>query len=453
VSEKIYRVGTLRYTLRGLLVLSLWLLWGDFAFTFFESIFAPFIPLYLKDLHASNTLIGVMTGSIAGFVNIFFLPNISQASDRYRSRFGRRIPFLFVVAPLTVIALTAIGFVPEIAGWVQDRILVHVLPALSPNAVVLTILCVFVVCYHFFNMVLVNAYIWLQKDVVPLETMARFMGWFRIVSTASSCVFLWFVFPYVLTYRKEVFLGAGVFYVVAFLLMCLNVKEGEYPPPPEKKAPGLLKSFAGYFRQCLTLPIYRNFFIAWVLTVAASVCAQPFSVLFVNHTLNLDLNSMGKIFAWGSGITALTYLPLGWVCDKFNSLRVAIVAMTGLTATSVLGGLLIHGQESYIIFYMLGIVPSVAWSIGSMAASMNLFPEEMFGEFSAGLNVFGCGGLIFGNYLMGKFIDLANGNYRITFFWSAALFGLALFPLSLVYRDWKKYGGVRNYRAPLPLKK
>ena len=52
---------------------------GDFAYTFFESIFGPFIPLYLKDLHASNTVIGVMTGSIAGVVNILFLPNLSRS--------------------------------------------------------------------------------------------------------------------------------------------------------------------------------------------------------------------------------------------------------------------------------------------------------------------------------------------------------------------------------------
>jgi hypothetical protein len=49
---KIYHAGTLRYTLQGLIILSLWLRWGDFAFSFFESIFSRFLPLYLKDLHA-----------------------------------------------------------------------------------------------------------------------------------------------------------------------------------------------------------------------------------------------------------------------------------------------------------------------------------------------------------------------------------------------------------------
>ena len=83
---------------------------------------------------------------------------------------------------------------------------------------------------------------------------------------------------------------------------------------------------------------------------------------------------------------------------------------------------------------------------------MKLFPEEMFGEFSSGLNVFGCGGLILGNYLMGRFIDLVQSNYRMTFLWSAALFALAIYPVCLVYRDWKKHGGPYNYKPPLPPK-
>jgi MFS family permease len=454
VAKKVYQIGTLRYTLRSLFILALWLLWGDFAYSFFESIFSPFIPLYLKDFNASNKLIGIMTGSIAGFVNVFLLPNISQASDRYRSRFGRRIPFLVAVTPLVVISLIAIGFVPEIAAWFQSRILVHIAPAFSENALILTLLCGFVVCYHVFNMVLVNGYTWLLRDVVPLELMARFLGWFRMVGIASSCVFLWYVFPHLMTDRKTVFLCAGLFYLVAFLVMCLNVKEGDYPPPtPKEDRPGLLKSFALYFQQCLTLPIYRNYIIAWVLIVAASTCSQPFSLLFVTHTLNIDMTSLGRIFAVGSAVNFVVLLPMGWVCDKFNSLRVAIIAMSLLVLLSVLSALFIHDRTTYVIFYFAGILPSVAWSIGSMAASMNLFPEKMFGEFSAALNVFGCGGLILGNFLMGEVIDLAQSNYRVTFVWSATLFALALYPLILVYRDWKKHGGEHNYIAPLPSKK
>jgi len=68
IGPKTYRVGTLVYTLRGVSMLFVWLLWGDFASAFFSSVFGNFLPLYLKDLQASNTLIGVMMGSIGGII-------------------------------------------------------------------------------------------------------------------------------------------------------------------------------------------------------------------------------------------------------------------------------------------------------------------------------------------------------------------------------------------------
>lgn len=449
--KKIYKAGTLRYTFRGLVVLFLWLLWGDFAFTFFESIFGKFIPLYLKDLQASNTLIGIMTGSIAGFVNLVFLPNISQWSDGYRSPWGRRIPFLYVVAPLTVAALVMVGFAPEIGGWLHGRVVVRLAPGVSEAAVILTLLCVFVVAFHFSNMVLVNAYNWLLRDVVPQELMARFLAWFRIVGTVSTVLFLWFVFPHVLTHRREVCAGVGLFYLLSFLLMCRNVKEGEYPPlPPKETRPGILKSFALYFQECLRLPIYRNFFITYVLVLVASTSAGPFSILFARDSLGLDMEDMGKIFAWGMGVAAVLYFPVGWLCDKFSPLWIAIIALGGFVLASLLAYFLVQEKTTFIIYTIGFSVPSVGWGLGQMAATMKLLPGEKFGQLSSALNVFGSGALILGNYLMGNFMDLVKSDYRMAFLWSAAFFALAVFPLILVLRDWKKYGGPDHYVPPLP---
>ncbi len=451
ISKKVYSAGTLQYTLRGLVVLFLWLLWGDFAFTFFEQIFGRFIPLYLKDLHASNSLIGIMTGSFAGLVNILFLPNISQWSDNYRSRWGRRIPFLYVVTPLTVGALVAVGFAPEIATWFDIHILFHLAPAVSITTVILTLLCTLVVSFHFFNMVLVNAYNWLLRDVVPLELMARFLSWFRIVGTVSSALFLWFVFPHVIAHRKEVCLGVGVFYLISFMLMCRHVKEGEYlPPPPVEDRPGILKSFAIYFRECLSIPIYRNFFIAFVLATCAGSCAGPFTVLFNRDTLSISMDNMGKVFAWGSAASAVAYLPMGWLCDKYSALRVVLLALVGQILGAIGTYYLVNDKTSFLICTLIVAIPGVGWGLGSQAMTMKIFPEEKFGQFSSGLNVFGCGALILGNYLVGQFMDLVHSDYRMIYFWSAALFALSIFPMFLVYRGWKQHGGPHHYVAPLP---
>ncbi len=439
-APRIYQAGwNLRYTTGSLTILFTWLLWGDFAFTFFESIFARFIPLYLKDLHASNTLIGVMTGSFAGLVNILFLPNISQWSDRHRGPWGRRIPFLLVVTPLTVASLVLVGFAPEVSRGLSALL---GLPLSSSTTVTLSVLCLSVVSYHFFNMVLVNAYNWLLRDVVPLEVMARFLSWFRIVSTVASFAFLWWVFPHVLTHRRPVFALLGVSYLGAFLLMCLNVKEGAYlNESSEEERPGLAKAFALYFREGLSIPLYRNFFIVWVLTVLASACASPFSTLFARQTLGLTLDEMGKIYAWGAVASALALYPMGWLCDRFSAFRVTLASLACLAGSLVLAFFLVREKAAFLVYTIVTALPGVAWNLGSLAVTMRLFPENKFGQFSSGLNVFGCGAMIAGNYFIGLFMDLTHSRYEMTFLWSAALYALSLWPMLLVYLEWRRRSG------------
>lgn len=449
---KIYRVGTLRYTLGGVVVLFLWLLWGDFCFTIFESIFGKFLPLYMKDLQASNTMIGVMAGSVGGVVNVLFLPNISMASDRHRGRWGRRIPFLFWSTPCAVGALVLIGFSSDIGAWLHAA-LAKLPVRLSVSAVTLALLSAFVVGYHFFNMVLVNIYQCLLRDVVPPELMARFLALFRVVGTVGTFVFSWYLFPHILEHRQALCAGIGLTYLAAFLLMCWRVKEGQYPPPPAReKSAGVAKSFVAYFRESLSVPLYRNYLIMYAMVTAASTCAGPFVTLFARNTLELSMDDIGKVFAWGALGSALTYVPVGYLCDRIAPMRVAMISLASLALAWALGYFVAQDRNSWLVYSVLvAMVPSVGWNLGFNALTMHLFPVEKFGQFSSSLNVFGYGSIIAGNFLAGRFIDLVGGNYRMIFVWSLSWFTLSLVPMGLVYREWRRHGGPKSYVAPLPV--
>src|SRR5206468_3303057 len=145
---------------------------------------------------------------------------------------------------------------------------------ISGPVMTLTLLSVFVAAYHFFNMVMVNIYQCLLRDVVPTELMARFLAMFRVVGTAGTFVFLWYLFPQIIAHRQVLCAGIGALYVAAFLLMCWRVKEGEYPPPPaEKEKTSYARSFIAYFRESLSVPLYRNFLIMYALVITASASA------------------------------------------------------------------------------------------------------------------------------------------------------------------------------------
>ncbi len=451
IKKSVFQTGTLIYTKRGLIVLSLWLLWGDFAFNFFEAVFSRFLPIYLKELNASNTLIGVMTGSFAGLVNVLFLPGISRWSDNYRSAIGRRIPFLYVVTPLTVFALIAVGFAPEMGGWVFDRFSAHLPASFTKGGLILGMLSGFVVSFHFFNMILCNAYNWLIRDVVPLEVMARFLAWFRIVGTVSGVFFLWFVFPHLLTHRREICFGIGVFYLIAFIMMCRRVKEGDYPPPVvQANPPGVFRTFVLYFKECMQVPLYRNYFFVYLLVIVATNCAGNFRTLFVRETLGIDMAAMGHIYSWTSILTALCLFPVGWLCDRFSPIRVTLISLMALSLGTIIGYFFVHSQTGYLTFALIAAVPSVGWALGGTAIGMSLFPSAKFGQLSGGLNVFGCGAMIFGNMFIGMVMDFFTNDYRMAFLWTTFFSAIAIIPMIHVIRGWKEHGGPDNYKAPLP---
>lgn len=408
------------------------------------------MPLYLKHLEAPNLIIGITTGSVVGLVNLFFLPNISQWSDRLRTRIGRRIPFLLVVSPLTILSLLGIGFAPEITAWAAAHLPAGVAKGVSTTMLICTFLCVCAVAFHFFNMVLVNAYNWLQRDVVPQVVMTRFLSWFRFVGILSSTLFLWYVFPIMMSHRHEVFLAVGAFYLVAFSLMCWRVKEGTYPEPePLPEDSNVLKRFASYFHDCLTLPIYRNAFFAYVLIIMSSCCGS-FMVIFPKHTLKISDQDLGQLWAYSGAFSALVCIVFGWIGDRFRPIKICMVGIAVTTIVSVCGFFLVKDRNSFLIYSLVATIPGVAWGIGWTAFGMALFPEKAYGQFSAGMNVFGCAGLLFGNTAAGYFMDLVDSHYEYAFLWSAAFYALALIPIIMVYRDWKRHGGPNNYVPPIP---
>ena len=445
---RIYEVGTLKYDKRSLFKLFALLLGGDFVLVFFESIFGPFSTLYVQKFHASNALIGILGGSVPGVVNLLFGPSISRWSDNFRGPWGRRIPFLAVAVPLIFVSIIMMGFAPEISGVLYRRLIHPLSPSVSIDDVVLVLLTVFVILFHFGNMILINAYTWLQRDVIPQELMARFLSWFRMVSIISGALFNWYVFAHVIDDRKFVCVALGVFYVVVFGLMCRYVREGKYPPPIKEQG-NAAQLYVSYFRQCFTVPIYRWAFIARILA-GMSVCAGTFMIFFQTETIGMSMADLGKLQTVISILSALILIPMGWLCDKFSPFRVQIFcSMVGLAFTAL--NFFFNVNEHTLIAFSIVTLPlAIAGGLAGSAVTMEVFPSQMFGQYFAAGNIMGMGIKIVGMFLVGLFLDHVHNNYRMVYVWSFLWDSLGFFFLWLFYCEWKRLGGREHYVAPLP---
>ena len=464
VREIIGRVGTLEYTKRGLIVVFFWLLWGDFCFTIMESVFPSVTPLTLRNLHAPNFVIGLVMTTIPGLLNFVICPWVSFKSDRHRGRWGRRIPFLLFPTPWLSFFLVLIAFAPDIGHFLGRTIFAG--SGIQASAIVLFLMGCFVAGFQYFNMFVGSVYYYLFNDVVPEQFLSTFMAFFRVVGTIAGAAFQFFVFRYAETHTKWIFVGAAILYAVAFVLMSLKVKEGEYPPPPENVdgRVSITSSIKTYFVECFAHKFYWYFFIgtaAWELTA----CIAPWLLFMQQKSLGLHLGQIGFINGLSAGIGAVILIPAGMISDRKHPLRTMLVAMVGLVMlTPVRFIYLLHNftpAQAYRIEFALVMVIlplGVLYGASCLPMYMRLLPGERFGQYCAAQAMVRSLGVILGGMLAGGFMDLMQAlsrgrhfefyYYRYAPAWVWVCQIIALVFMILVYKHWKLHGGDRNYKAP-----
>src|SRR5437870_2406106 len=172
---KTWRVGTLVYNRRQLINVFIWLLWGDFCLYLMDAgVGNNLVPLQLQKHGASNTLITVVKTSVVELVLLVLCPIVSTWSDRYRSRLGRRIPFMLFATPPLALFLALLGLWPTISTWLKS-ISPHLLSTISAANLTIALISVMLVGYKFFDTFPQSVYDYFWADVIPPQFMGRFV--------------------------------------------------------------------------------------------------------------------------------------------------------------------------------------------------------------------------------------------------------------------------------------
>ncbi len=115
-----FTVGTLVYHRANLVTLFAWLLWGDFIFNLMQTVMPSLLPLILKRHHATDSQIAIIVNSLFMLMNMLLNPVISYRSDRTRTRWGRRRPYILLTTPLVVLFLALIPYAPNLLKIVEQ---------------------------------------------------------------------------------------------------------------------------------------------------------------------------------------------------------------------------------------------------------------------------------------------------------------------------------------------
>lgn len=459
-----YRVGTLTYTKMGLAALFLWLLWGDVCFTLMEEVAPNYIlPIEFKKLGASDLFVSLTLSVIPQIINVCTNPIISSKSDRFRSRWGRRIPFIVVTIPILVLLLLGIAFAQPL-GFTLHKSLAS-LGRFSPNTVALWTTGGMFILWWMFNMFVATTYWYLFNDVVPEHLLARFMSWFKFVSLMATSLYNWFIFPYAKTHATEIFIGTAALYLFGFGLMCYKVREGQYPPPPplEGGRHGPIAAVKTYTKECYSLWHYWCVFMV-AIGMGAYLVTAPFMQYFYEAS-KLDQTQLSRARSALNFGTAVAFLGTGWLADRFHPIRIVIVGvlLQIFVATPASLYFLVYNpdqQTSYIVWMIITIAvlsPVTAlWSVLDPPMFMRVFPRSRYGQFCSANALVRAASIVVSGILLAYFLDFVENTWhdkRIRYtalpIWQGVAFVIMLVGMLCLYRSWKKYGGDQAYVAPV----
>jgi len=454
-NEKRWTVGTLSYTKAGLIVLCFWMLWGDFATSLQERSVPKVVQLLFIRFHASNTLYVVFTTVLPALITLFVSPVISYNSDRHRGRWGRRIPFILFPVPLIVAAIIGMAFGPTLGIHLH-----HFLGSHSPglDTSTLLLLGLFWVLYAFGGTVIGSVFGGLVNDVVPPEVLGKFFAMWRIIGLAAAIDFFWYLMGMAQARYFEIFLGLALLYGIGYSLMCFKVKEGNYPPPPEKAAKGekgivafVDKTVIGiktYFRECFMKPYYLAYFAAGI-TMGLMVSPVNWFDIPSANSFHLSMAGYGGCMVVTYSVSMVMAYPLGMLVDRFHPLPLTIIGV-GIYGTCVfLGGLFIKDASTLAVFYVMhGIAAGIINTV-SASNAQRILPRARFAELGSANGILGCICSIIFSFSIGFLLDhVVHNNYLYCYYLAAILCVVSLSLYAFVYRKFLALGGPKNYIAP-----
>ncbi len=421
-----------------------------------EVVVSSFLPLKLKGMDAPDWLVGMVLTTVPSILGMLTSPFYSVASDRTRTHMGRRIPYLLIMTPVVALLLVMIGYSDQVGLWLQS-----IRPASSALSA-LWLAAILVTFFSLFNGFMASSYFSLLNDVVPPEMITRFLAVFRIVGIAATSLFQYYFFGLARTHMAELIAGSGVLYGVMFMAMCLCVKEGAYPPAVQDAQVGgkWMNHARTYIKEGFGVKVYWYHFLAitfWNLNFAIS----SFRVFFA-ESVGLGLDEYGKLMGIAGVASALLLYPAGVLGDRWHPVRtmtlgvVMLIVVVPIQLVFVIFSIPASwGPALYMTLFVLHISVQAMVNASLLPLQMKLYPRDRFAQISSAAGIIQGVGAMSGGVLGGLWLDWLKGHetvplyhYRYLPVWMSGSHIVCLVFMGLLYREWKRLGGDRDYVAP-----
>ena len=382
---------------------------GFFGISLIWPIFNNFVPVFLKEeFFLTATVIGfIMTWD--NYINMFVQPIVGERSDRTRSRFGRRKPWILIGAPLAAIFFITVPLMKSVPGIMIAILLTNICMALfrSPTVALL-------------------------GDIFPAKQRSTANGIINLMGGVGAILaFLVGGLLFERFGKVAPFVFGSVVMLIAMVIIFIFLRE---PPVPEEiveqeKTGGFLT----HLREVINATDRSGLFIllailCWFMGYNA---LETWISSFGKFSLEISEGRM-SIF---SSLLALTFvvsaLPSGLIATRFGRRRVILVGIIGL-GVLFLFGLVISSQLMLIVFLVLAGFFWALINVNSLPMVYDIGGNARIGVFTGLYYLASNLAAVIGPQTVGILIDVTTENYRVMFAFSFVFMALAAVCMSRV---------------------
>lgn len=329
-----------------------------------------YVPLYLQGGNVkalgegASGILGFglnpgMTGFIMTLDNImalFIAPFVGMMSDSSKSRLGRRMPFLLFPMPIMVLAIMAIGIIPNMIPPESNGNLGMLVGLFIPF--LLALLAVLVG-----NAFMDSPKSALLYDWTPSSRRTMATGISILIATVTTIVVAVTSSMVYDTFKPLLFILAGAVLAVAVLLVFFLVKDAPTPSEVTEqgltpgKIIGVIRSLPKDHSRSLSYFIASLFFAYLAIAII-----QTFLTSYAVSVVGMDAGSAGMlmaVFAVGGAIMAL---PAAWLAGKFGRRLMMIIGFGIMVLSSVL--IMLVPSQSVLMVIM--VTCAIGWIMGNV---------------------------------------------------------------------------------------
>ena len=382
---------------------------GFLGISLIWSVYNSYVPIFLREYNLPLWLVGLVM-TFDNMAGVTIQPYVGFLSDRTRTRFGRRIPFLMIGAPIGAIFFS----------------LIAVLHLAAPNfALLMAVIIIMNIAMAIFRTPTVA----LMPDITPSPLRSKANGIINLMGgLGATLAFLGGAFLYRVGRGLPFYVSAAVM-LVATAIVVLIIREPKGLEEETTEQAGVLSTIRAIVKDKEKSGLFILLAIfSWFMGYNA---LETFWTTYGKEFLGIPESTAAAMLTYVSAAFLVFALPAGFIATRFGRRR-TILAGLAIMAAVILGG---YFTTNMTYLTVMLIATGIAWAlinINSFPMVSDIAPAGKIGSYTGLYYFFSMLAAITAPPIVGGLMD--SFGHRTLFLFSVLFMLLALFCMLQVKR-------------------